>query len=63
MITLKKQGHLYNTTGNTGLFACFCGGRRAEQVILENRVLIIKDKDGGIIETINFDTVSVEIKS
>lgn len=63
MITLKKQGYLYYTTGSNGIFACFCAGRRAEQVVLENRVLTIKDQDGGIIETVNFDTVSVEIKN
>lgn len=61
MVTLKRLGYLYNEKERGGIFSCFCVGRRAESVELENRVLWVKSSDGVIIETVNFDTVSVSI--
>lgn len=54
---------MYTKGEKGGLFACFtCTGRRTNRVLLENRILTVRSNSGGLIESLNFDTCSVEIK-
>lgn len=63
LVTLKKQGYLYVAPEAGGFFSCFCAGRKAEIVTLENRLLSIRNGNGSLIKALNFDTCTVNIDS
>lgn len=63
MLTLKKEGMMYTKPNNESVWACFtCSTRQGKRVVIENRVISVKDGSGRILETINCDTVSVKIE-